>query len=56
MVPVLLRPKSRGRISLRSTNPFQWPKMEPNFMQDPDDIRAMIEGIEMVRVLYMITH
>uniref|UniRef100_A0A1I8M1L1 Glucose-methanol-choline oxidoreductase N-terminal domain-containing protein n=1 Tax=Musca domestica TaxID=7370 RepID=A0A1I8M1L1_MUSDO len=48
MVPVLLRPKSRGRISLRSTNPFQWPKMEPNFMQDPDDIRAMIEGIEMI--------
>ncbi|XP_061392396.1 glucose dehydrogenase [FAD, quinone] [Musca vetustissima] len=48
MVPVLLRPKSRGRISLRSTNPFQWPIMEPNFMQDPDDITAMIEGIEII--------
>ncbi|XP_073819304.1 glucose dehydrogenase [FAD, quinone] isoform X3 [Musca autumnalis] len=48
MVPVLLRPKSRGRISLRSTSPFQWPIMEPNFMEDPDDIRAMIEGIEMI--------
>ncbi|KAH8293794.1 hypothetical protein KR054_004451 [Drosophila jambulina] len=48
LVPVLLRPKSRGRISLRSRNPFHWPKMEPNFMQHPDDIRAMIEGIEMI--------
>ncbi|XP_013108372.1 glucose dehydrogenase [FAD, quinone] [Stomoxys calcitrans] len=47
LVPVLLRPKSRGRISLRSSNPFHWPKMEPNFMADPDDIRAMIEGIKM---------
>lgn len=48
MVPVLLRPKSKGRISLRSSNPFQWPRMEPNFMQDPDDIRAMIEGVKMI--------
>ncbi|KAH8334908.1 hypothetical protein KR074_005830 [Drosophila pseudoananassae] len=48
LVPVLLRPKSRGRISLRSRNPFHWPRMEPNFMQHPDDIRAMIEGIEMI--------
>ncbi|XP_022209537.2 glucose dehydrogenase [FAD, quinone] [Drosophila obscura] len=48
LVPVLLRPKSRGRISLRSRNPFHWPRMEPNFMEHPDDIRAMIEGIEMI--------
>ncbi|XP_030565116.1 glucose dehydrogenase [FAD, quinone] [Drosophila novamexicana] len=48
LVPVLLRPKSSGRISLRSRNPFHWPRMEPNFMQHPDDVRAMIEGIEMI--------
>ncbi|XP_017969116.1 glucose dehydrogenase [FAD, quinone] [Drosophila navojoa] len=48
LVPVLLRPKSTGRISLRSRNPFHWPRMEPNFMQHPDDVRAMIEGIEMI--------
>ncbi|XP_054745768.1 glucose dehydrogenase [FAD, quinone] [Anastrepha obliqua] len=48
MVPVLLRPKSRGRISLRSTNPFHWPRMEPNYMQEPDDIRAMLEGVQMI--------
>ncbi|XP_050318194.1 glucose dehydrogenase [FAD, quinone]-like isoform X2 [Bactrocera neohumeralis] len=48
LVPVLLRPSSRGRISLRSTNPFHWPRMEPNYMQDPDDIRAMLEGVQMI--------
>lgn len=51
LVPVLLRPKSTGRISLRSRNPFHWPRMDPNFMQHPDDVRAMIEGIEMVQVI-----
>jgi len=54
LVPVLLRPKSRGRISLRSRNPFHWPKMEPNFMQHPDDVRAMIEGVEMVKIYFHI--
>ncbi|XP_055847607.1 glucose dehydrogenase [FAD, quinone] isoform X2 [Episyrphus balteatus] len=48
MVPVLLRPKSRGRISLRSRNPFHWPRMQPNFMEHDDDTRAMIEGIKMI--------
>ncbi|XP_036341392.1 glucose dehydrogenase [FAD, quinone]-like [Rhagoletis pomonella] len=48
LVPVLLRPKSRGRISLRSTNPFHWPRMEPNYMQDPDDVRAMLEGVQLI--------
>ncbi|XP_037945096.1 glucose dehydrogenase [FAD, quinone]-like [Teleopsis dalmanni] len=48
LVPVLLRPKSRGRISLRSRNPFHWPKMEPNYMQNADDIRAMVEGVQMI--------
>ncbi|XP_055907264.1 glucose dehydrogenase [FAD, quinone] [Eupeodes corollae] len=47
MVPVLLRPKSRGRVSLRSRNPFHWPKMQPNFMEHEDDVRAMIDGIKM---------
>ncbi|XP_069964262.1 glucose dehydrogenase [FAD, quinone] isoform X1 [Bactrocera oleae] len=47
LVPILLRPNSRGRISLRSTNPFHWPRMEPNYMEDTDDIRAMLEGVQM---------
>ncbi|XP_067637863.1 glucose dehydrogenase [FAD, quinone] isoform X2 [Eurosta solidaginis] len=48
LVPVLLRPRSRGRISLRSTNPFHWPRMEPNYMQNLDDIRAMLEGVQLI--------
>uniref|UniRef100_A0A1A9W473 Glucose-methanol-choline oxidoreductase N-terminal domain-containing protein n=1 Tax=Glossina brevipalpis TaxID=37001 RepID=A0A1A9W473_9MUSC len=48
MVPVLLRPNSRGRISLKSRNPFAWPKMEGNLLQHPNDIQILVEGIEMI--------
>uniref|UniRef100_A0A1A9Z505 Glucose-methanol-choline oxidoreductase N-terminal domain-containing protein n=1 Tax=Glossina pallidipes TaxID=7398 RepID=A0A1A9Z505_GLOPL len=48
MQPVLLRPKSRGRVSLRSRNPFAWPKMEGNLLQHPDDITTLVEGVEMI--------
>lgn len=48
LVPVLMRPRSRGRISLKSTNPFRWPRMEPNFYSDRKDLLTLIEGIRMV--------
>lgn len=47
LVPVLQHPKSRGRISLRSKNPFHWPIMEPNYLDDPDDLATIVEGIKL---------
>ncbi len=44
MYPILLRPKSRGRVSLRSSNPNDQPKIEPNYLSHPDDIKVLIEG------------
>lgn len=48
MVPIAMKPKSRGRVSLRSTNPFQWPKMVANYFDDEDDLNALIKGAKMV--------
>lgn len=48
LVPVLLRPESRGRISLKSTNPFHWPRMEPNFYTDRRDLTRLMDGVRMV--------
>lgn len=45
--PVLMRPKSRGRISLKSTNPFHWPRMEGNFFADYDDLLVLREGVKL---------
>ncbi|XP_050439422.1 glucose dehydrogenase [FAD, quinone]-like isoform X1 [Adelges cooleyi] len=46
LVPILLRPKSRGRIKLRSANPFQFPMFYAGYLTDPVDRKVLIEGIK----------
>lgn len=43
-VPVLLRPKSRGFIKLRSTHPFVPPVIVPNYLTEPEDAAILVEG------------
>ncbi|XP_055638852.1 glucose dehydrogenase [FAD, quinone] isoform X2 [Toxorhynchites rutilus septentrionalis] len=45
--PVLMRPKSRGRIMLKSKNPFHWPSMKGNFYQNYDDLLVLREGAKL---------
>jgi choline dehydrogenase len=37
LIPVVLRPKSRGTIRLTSTDPFDKPIIDPHFLEDPRD-------------------
>lgn len=46
--PMVLRPKSRGRVKLRSNNPFDHPVITPNYFSDPYDIDISIRGIRMM--------
>ncbi|CAL1288540.1 unnamed protein product [Larinioides sclopetarius] len=39
-----LRPKSRGTVRLNSINPYDAPAIDPNYFQDPDDIRPIVNG------------
>ncbi len=41
-----LRPKSRGRIRLNSSNPMDHPKIEANYLSDDRDIDALIKGVK----------
>jgi choline dehydrogenase len=41
---VLVKPKSRGYVELRSSNPDDMPLVSPHLLQHPDDLRTMIEG------------
>ncbi|XP_055546894.1 glucose dehydrogenase [FAD, quinone]-like isoform X2 [Wyeomyia smithii] len=47
IAPVLMRPRSRGRLYLKTKNPFNWPHMEGNFFDHPKDMSTMIEGIKL---------
>lgn len=44
IMPLLLRPRSRGWVRLRSKNPFHFPRMDPNYFDDPFDVRTLVEG------------
>jgi len=40
----LIRPNSRGRITLRSSNPLDAPLIHANYFADPRDTQAVVEG------------
>ncbi|KAL6262875.1 hypothetical protein P5V15_005664 [Pogonomyrmex californicus] len=46
IVPVLLRPKSRGRITLRSANPWDPPIVDINYYDHEDDLNTMVQAIK----------
>lgn len=41
---VVVKPRSRGEVRLRSANPFDMPLVSPNLLKDPDDMKDMIAG------------
>lgn len=45
-IPTLLRPKSKGMILLRSSDPFEHPRIFPNYFSHPDDLDTMLSGTE----------
>lgn len=47
-IPVLLRPKSKGIIKLRSKNPFDYPLIFPNYFFDDFDMKTLVEGVKIV--------
>lgn len=41
---VVVKPRSRGEVRLRSANPADKPLVSPNLLKHPDDLAAMIAG------------
>ncbi len=46
-----LRPTSRGRIDLKSANPFDKPALHFNYLQTEHDRRELVEGVRLARDL-----
>ncbi|XP_037300613.1 glucose dehydrogenase [FAD, quinone] isoform X2 [Manduca sexta] len=49
MNPVLIRPRSVGRLMLRSGHFADHPKIYPNYFDDLNDLRAMVDGVRLVQ-------
>ena len=44
-----IRPQSRGRISLASSDPFEAPRLAPNYFSHEADRRIAVEGLKLAR-------
>jgi choline dehydrogenase-like flavoprotein len=47
----VLRPKSRGSVTLASADPFAAPRIDPNFLSDPADMETLVAGVKLTRRL-----
>ena len=46
LFPVILRPKSRGYLKLRSRDPHDPPIIEPRYLTHPHDVTTMVEAMK----------
>lgn len=44
LLPLLLRPKSAGRLTLRSRDPFQHPAIHPNYLSHRRDVETLVDA------------
>ncbi|MBL8323778.1 MAG: choline dehydrogenase [Rubrivivax sp.] len=47
----VLRPRSRGSLTLASADPLAAPLIDPNFFGDPDDLARLVRGFKLMRSL-----
>jgi len=45
----LLQPKSRGFVALESADPARPPILQPHFLDNPDDLATLVQGIRIAR-------
>ena len=49
LAPGLVRPKSLGRVHLSSSDPAALARVDARFLSEPDDMTAILRGIELCR-------
>lgn len=47
--PCALRPRSRGRLRLKSADPLAEVALNANYLSDPEDMRTMVAGVKLAR-------
>jgi choline dehydrogenase len=53
LLPSLVGTKSVGQLTLRSANPFDAPKIDPNYLAEEDDLKVLVTGMKIARKLLL---
>ncbi len=48
VIPMLLRPHSRGHIKLKSKNPLDSPVIEAGYFEDPRDVHVLVDAVKFI--------
>lgn len=51
LMTCLLNPASRGKITLKNSDPFIYPLIDPNYLSSPSDLTTMLIGFKKAREL-----
>jgi len=49
---VLLRPRSSGRLTLRSPHPMEPPRIDPRYLSDPADLELLVTGVRRAQEVF----
>ncbi len=49
----VLRPKSRGAVGLLDTRPTSAPRIDPQYLSDPDDLKLLMKGVRLVEQIML---
>ncbi|MEH6359982.1 MAG: GMC family oxidoreductase N-terminal domain-containing protein [Amylibacter sp.] len=49
----VLRPKSRGTVGLRDAHPASVPRIDPQYLSDPDDLKLLMKGVRLVEQIML---
>ncbi|KAK7868461.1 hypothetical protein R5R35_011210 [Gryllus longicercus] len=51
-IVVLIRPRSKGTLTLQDSNIYSHPIIDPNYFSDPEDVAVIVEGIKRTKEFY----
>ncbi|KAK4882362.1 hypothetical protein RN001_005681 [Aquatica leii] len=48
---ILMKPKSKGQVKLRSSNPLKPPLLYLNYLDDESDVNVLLEGLKLTKMV-----
>lgn len=46
LIPTILHPRSRGSVKVKSSNPFEHPNVDPNYLSHPKDVETLVAAVK----------